>query len=53
MKRYRVQKTTLGHKYIVRQADDEVAARLIYHAALVVVPFLSAAGMFLLWIKMG
>ena len=53
MKWYRVQKTTLGHKYIVRQADDEVAARLIYNVALVVVPFLSTVVLFLTWLKMG
>ena len=50
---YKTMKTTMGRKYRVRMAEDERVARLIYHVALVVVPFVSAAGMFALWVKMG
>ena len=53
MKRYRVQKTTLGHRYYVRQTEDEIAARVLFNIALVIVPFISAAGLFLLWVKVG
>ncbi len=53
MKHYQRMKTTLGHRYYVRMADDEVAGRIIYRTALVVVPFLASALMFLLWVKMG
>ena len=53
MKRYQRMKTTTGHRYTVRMTDDEVAGKIIYHIALVAVPFISSALMFLLWVKMG
>lgn len=53
MKRYKVQRTTLGHRYYVRQTEDEIAERIRYNVALVVVPFVSAALMFFLWVKVG
>lgn len=53
MKRYQRMKTTLGHRYYVRMADDEVAGRIIYRAALVVLPFLASALMFFIWVKVG
>lgn len=53
MKRYKMQRTTLGHRYYVRQTEDEIAEKIRYNIALVVVPFVSAALMFLVWVKMG
>ena len=53
MKRYRVMKTTMGRKYLVQMTDEEITARRIYNTALVVLPFITSALMFLLWIKLG
>ena len=51
MKRYRVMKTTMGRKYLVRVTEDEAEAQRIYWAAVTVIPFVSAALMMLLWVK--
>ena len=53
MRRYRMERTTTGHKYMVRMADDEVAGKILYNIALVTIPFFASALMFLLWIKVG
>lgn len=50
---YRRTKTTTGHRYYCRMPGSEIAERILYRIALVAVPFLGAAGMFLLWVKMG
>ena len=49
--KYRTYKTTLGHKVRVRMSDEEVAARWLYGAALVIVPFVSSAVMMFIWLK--
>ena len=53
MDRYMRIKTTTGHKYNLRMAEDERAARIMYRVALVIVPFISSAVMFLIWVKVG
>ena len=53
MKRYRVMKTTMGRKYLVRMSDQEVIDQRIYHAVLFILPFITSAIMFWLWVKLG
>ena len=53
MKEYRTIKTTLGHKIRVRMSEEEIAERELFHLVLVAFPFISAALMFLLWVKVG
>ena len=53
MKRYRVMKTTMGRKYLVRMSEQEVIDQRIYYAAIVILPFVTSVAMFWLWIKMG
>jgi hypothetical protein len=53
MKGYRTLKTTMGRKYRVRVTSEEAAARWLYNVALVVVPFVSSALMFYVWVKVG
>ena len=53
MKRYRVMKTTMGRKYLVRMSEQEVIDQRIYYAVLVILPFVTSVVMFWLWIKMG
>ena len=48
---YKTMKTTMGHKYRVRMAEDSKAERILYWVVLTVLPFITAAGMMLLWIK--
>lgn len=49
--KYRTYKTTMGHKVRVRMSQEEVAARWLYRFALVVVPFISSAALFYVWVK--
>lgn len=51
MRRYRVQKTTMGRKYWVRVTEDEIAERRIYWTAVTVIPFVTSMLMFFLWVK--
>jgi hypothetical protein len=53
VKGYRTLKTTMGRKYRVRVTSEEAAARWLYNVALVVVPFVSSALMFYVWVKVG
>lgn len=50
---YKTFKTSLGHKIRMRMTEDEIAERELFHIALVALPFITAAVMFFLWIKMG
>lgn len=50
---YKTFKTTMGHKIRMRMTEDEIAERELFHIALVGLPFITAALMFALWIKMG
>ena len=49
--RYKTYKTTMGRKIRVRMSDEEIAARWIYRFALVIVPFISSAALFYVWVK--
>ena len=53
MKGYKTLKTTMGRRYRVRITSEEAAARWLYNVALVVVPFVSSALMFYVWVKVG
>lgn len=53
MSQYMRVRTGSGRRYSVRMAEDERAGRFLYWFSLVTMTFVSAAGMFLLWIKMG
>ena len=50
---YRTIKTSEGHKFRVKLSDDDVKARRTYWMAVTLIPFISSAMMFLLWVKMG
>ena len=53
MKGYKTLKTTMGRRYRVRITSEEAAAQWLYNVALVVVPFVSSALMFYVWVKVG
>ena len=53
MNRYTRIKTSMGHKYWMRMSGQEIIDRRIYRIALVVVPFISSALLFLTWVKAG
>ena len=53
MNGYKTLKTTMGRRYRVRVTSEEAAARWLYNVALVVVPFVSSALMFYVWVKVG
>lgn len=53
MSYYRRMRTTSGRKYCVRMAEDEIAERITAKALTYTLTFVAAAGMFLLWIKVG
>ena len=48
--KYKLMKTTMGRKYYVRMADDEVAERILYRIALVVLPFITSVLMMAVWL---
>lgn len=53
MKGYRTERTTMGRKIRVRMSEDEIAERELFHLAIVTLPFITAALMFFLWVKVG
>ena len=53
MKRYQKLRTSEGHKFLVRMTEEEIAARRVYNAAIVILPFVTSVAMFWLWIKTG
>lgn len=48
---YKTVKTTLGHKYRMRMAEDEKAERILFWFVLTALPFIGAAGMTFIWMK--
>lgn len=50
---YATFKTTMGRKYRVKLSRSEAAERRLFHIALVVVPFVTSALMFWIWVKIG
>lgn len=47
---YRTMKTTMGRKYKVRITEDEVAERIMFRIAIVVLPFVSSVLMMAVWL---
>ena len=47
---YKTYKTTMGRKYRMREPYDATLERILFRAAIVVLPFVAAAGMMWLWI---
>lgn len=50
---YRTIKTTTGHKFKVKMSDAEIRGRRMYWAAVTVLPFVTSALMFWIWVKCG
>ena len=50
MKGYRTFKTSMGHKIRVRMTAEEIAERELFHAVLLLLPFLSGALMAAIWL---
>ena len=48
---YRTYKTTMGRRYRMREPYDARAEKILFRVAIVVLPFVTAAGMMWLWIK--
>ena len=48
---YRQMKTTLGHRYKVRTAEDPTLERILFGLAVTVLPFAATVGMMLIWMK--
>ncbi len=53
MKGYKTIKTTLGHKIRVKMSADEIAERQMFCMAVIVLPLITSAAMFFLWVKVG
>lgn len=53
MKGYKTIKTTLGHKIRVKMSADEIAERQMFRMAIVILPLITSAAMFFLWVKAG
>ena len=48
---YRTYKTTMGRRYRMREPYDARMERILFRVGIVVLPFVAAAGMMLIWIK--
>lgn len=48
---YRRMRTTSGRRYTVRMAEDNTMERILYWAAVTVLPFIGTVGMMMLWMK--
>ena len=53
MSQYRTVKTTMGRKIRVRMSEQEVLDRMIYWAAVTILPFVGSALLFWVWVKVG
>lgn len=53
MSQYKVMKTTMGRKYRMRMADNEVSERELFRLAVVVVPFLGTVLLLAAWLVRG
>ena len=49
MSQYRTVKTTMGRKIRVRMSEQEVLDRMIYWAAVTILPFVGSALLFWIW----
>ena len=48
---YRTYKTTMGRRYRMREPYDARLERILFRVGIVVLPFVTAAVMMLIWIK--
>ena len=48
---YRTMKTTLGHKYRMRTAEDPTLERILFGLAVTVLPFTATVAMMLIFLK--
>ena len=48
---YRSYKTTMGRRYRMREPYDARMEKILFYVAITVLPFVTAIGMFALWIK--
>ena len=48
---YQRMMTSSGRRYNVRMAEDETAERILYWAAVTVMPFIGTVGMLMLWVS--
>lgn len=53
MSQYKVQKTSMGHRYYVRMAENEVSERELFRLAVVVVPFIGTVLLLAAWLVRG
>ena len=53
MSQYKTVKTTMGRKMRVRMSEQEVFERQLFALVIALFPFVSAALMFFIWVKMG
>ena len=47
---YKTMKTTMGHKYRMRMAEDEVAERDLFRLAVVALPFFGTVLLMAVWL---
>jgi len=47
---YKTMKTTMGHKYRMRMAEDEVAERDLFRLAVVALPFFGTILLMAVWL---
>lgn len=48
---YQRMKTSSGRRYVVRMAEDSKAERILYWAAVTVLPFIGTVGTLMLWMR--
>lgn len=51
MKGYKTFRTTMGHKIRVKMSEEEIYERDLFYAALILLPFITGALFFLIWLK--
>lgn len=51
MKGYKTFRTTMGHKIRVKMSEEEIYERDLFHAALILLPFLAGILFGLIWLK--
>ena len=51
--KYKTMRTTMGRKYRMRISEDERVERTLYNLSIVILPFVTAALMFAIWVKVG
>lgn len=50
MSQYRVMKTTMGHKYRMRMAENEESERSLFRLAVVAMPFFGTILLMAVWL---